>query len=52
MERMGVAAALEAVTQPAALGGRPFEAGVAEQLVDNLRQIRIPGQEQPLPGQW
>jgi hypothetical protein len=52
MERMGVAAALDAVSKPAALAGRPFDPGVAEQLVDNLRQVRIPGQEQPQPGQY
>jgi len=52
MERMGVAAALDAVSKPAALAGRAFDPGVAEQLVDNLRQVRIPGQEQPQPGQY
>lgn len=52
MERMGVAAALEAVRRPAELGGRPFAAGVAEQLVDNLRQVRVPGQEATVPGQY
>ncbi|MBI1880636.1 MAG: hypothetical protein HYR94_20870 [Chloroflexi bacterium] len=41
MQRMGQAAALAAITQPAALYGRPFAPGVAESLVDNLRQIRI-----------
>ena len=50
MERMGVAGALEAVRRPAeleALGDRrrPFAPGVAEQLVDNLRQMRVPGQQ-------
>ena len=35
---MDATAALAAVTKPAELGGRPFEPGVAERLVDNLRQ--------------
>lgn len=52
MERMGVAAALDAVRKPAELAGRPFAAAVAEQLVDNLRQVRIPGQEATVPGQY
>ena len=52
MERMGVAAALDAVRCPADLGGRPFEAGVAERLVDNLRQMRVAGQEGTASGQY
>ncbi len=36
---MDAAAALEAVQQPAALAGRPFAPGVAENLVNNLRQM-------------
>jgi len=36
---MDAAAALEAVKSPAELGGRPFEPGVAENLVNNLRQM-------------
>ncbi len=52
MERMGVDAALEAVAKPAALAGRPFAEGVAEQLVENLRQVRVPGQEDTVPGQY
>jgi WD40 repeat protein len=51
MERMDVAAALEAVRRPAALGGRPFAPGVAETLVDDLRQIRLAGQAGAVPGQ-
>ena len=46
MERMGVDAALEAIREPAAQAGRPFAPGVAETLVDNLRQLRVAGQEQ------
>ncbi|MCK6629095.1 MAG: hypothetical protein L6R45_28450 [Anaerolineae bacterium] len=41
MQRMGHAAALEAVQKPAAQAGRPFAPGVAESLVDNLRQVRV-----------
>jgi WD40 repeat protein len=44
MQRMGYQAALEAVRQPAEQYGRPFTPGVAEHLVDNLRQIRIQGE--------
>ena len=52
MERMGVDAALEAVRRPAEMGGRPFDSGVAERLVDNLRQVRVSGQQDPIPGQY
>jgi hypothetical protein len=41
MQRMGRETALEAVRRPAELYGRPFASGVAEQLVDNLRQLPI-----------
>jgi len=41
MRRMDAAAALEAITKPAAIGGRSFGPGVAESLVDNLRQIKL-----------
>jgi len=40
MQRMGVAAAQEAIEKPAQLGGRTFAPGVAQALIDNLRQIR------------
>ena len=40
MQRMGAAAAQEAIEQPARLAGRPFAPGVAQSLVDNLRQIK------------
>ncbi len=52
MERIDVAAALEAVRRPAELGGRPFAPGVAETLVDDLRQIRLTGQAGAVPGQY
>lgn len=45
MTRMRAPAAIEAVEQPAKVAGRPFAPGVAERLVDDLRQIRSPGQE-------
>lgn len=41
MQRMGYEAALEAVEKPAEKYGRAFAPGVAESLVDNLRQIRV-----------
>jgi hypothetical protein len=43
MQRMGYAAALEAIQEPARLGGRPFTPEAARTLVDNLRQIRGQG---------
>ncbi len=43
MERMSREAALEAIREPAKLGGRLFAAGVAETLVDNLSQVRVLG---------
>ena len=52
MERMGLEAALEAIRRPAELGGRPFAPGVAEQLAEDLRQVRVPGQESTVPGQY
>ena len=52
MERMGVAAALDAVRRPAELASRPFAPGAAEQLVDNLCQVRVAGQEATVPGQY
>ncbi len=52
MQRMEREAALEAVKKPAQQGGRPFAPGVAENLVDNLRQIRVEGQAQIQRGQF
>ena len=52
MERMGVESALDAVRKPAEVGGRPFASGVAETLVDDLRQIRVAGQADAVPGQY
>lgn len=45
MERMGVEAGLEAICKPAELAGRPFAEGVAEHLVDDLRRIRVQGED-------
>ncbi|MBP7960950.1 MAG: hypothetical protein KBG20_01440 [Caldilineaceae bacterium] len=52
MERMGVDAARQAISQPAENAGRPFAAGVAATLVDNLRQIRTQSQETVELGQY
>jgi len=52
MERMGLEAALDAIRRPAELGGRPFAPGAAEQLAEDLRQVRVPGQEGTVPGQY
>ncbi len=41
LQRMDAEAAFEAVKKPAEQAGRPFAAGVAESLVDNLRQVRL-----------
>jgi WD40 repeat protein len=41
MERLGVGGALEAVKKPAQNAGTPFAPGVAEQLVDDLRRIKV-----------
>ncbi|MDX1687649.1 MAG: hypothetical protein R3248_06670 [Candidatus Promineifilaceae bacterium] len=51
MQRMEVPAALEAIREPAARAGRPFAPGVAERLVDNLRQIHAGG-GRSRPGQF
>ncbi len=57
MQRMNYQAGLEAVQKPAEQYGREFEAGVAEILVDNLRQIRVhdvavAGKVDTQPGQF
>ena len=52
MERMGAAAGLDAIRKPAELAGRPFAEGVAEKLADDLRQVRVPGQETTIAGQY
>lgn len=52
MQRMGSQAALEATRRPAAQYGRPFAPGVAETLIDNLRQIRVPDQRETQPGEF
>jgi WD40 repeat protein len=52
MQRMDTAAALDAIRKPAELAGRAFADGVAEQLVDNLRQVRVPGQQSTVAGQY
>lgn len=52
MQRMEEPAALSAVEEPARLGERPFAPGVAKILVDNLRQIKVQGEEITQPGQF
>jgi formylglycine-generating enzyme required for sulfatase activity len=52
MERMAVAAALDAIRKPAELADRPFAPGVAEKLADELRQVRMAGQEGTVAGQY
>jgi hypothetical protein len=52
MERMDEEDALEAVREPAELAGRPFAPGVAEELVDDLRQVRVPGRDETVPSQY
>lgn len=50
MQRMDYETALEAVSKPAEKFRRPFANGVAENLVDNLRQIRVYGGAQAESG--
>jgi hypothetical protein len=52
MQRMSTEAAQQAVEKPAELAGRPFAAGVAEQLVTNLSQVRVLGEAESSPGQY
>ncbi len=52
LQRMEYEAALEALKRPAELAGRPFGPGVAETLVDNLRQIQVQGTDETQPGQF
>jgi hypothetical protein len=52
LQRPTCDAALAAVQKPAELGGCPFAPGVAETLVDNLRQIKVPGWSEPQLGQF
>ena len=52
MKRLEAEAALDAIRKPAEIAGRPFASGVAEQLADNLRQVRVPGQEKTIASQY
>jgi WD40 repeat protein len=52
MRRMTAKAALEAIEKPADLGGRPYAPGVAQSLIDNLRQARVQGQEASYLGEF
>jgi tetratricopeptide (TPR) repeat protein len=51
MQRMGLNAALDAVKKPAEKVGRPFTDEAAERLVNNLAQLRVPGQESHVIGE-
>ncbi len=50
MERLAASGALEAIVEPARLAGRRFEPGVAEALVDNLRQVQTRRLGEAVPG--
>ena len=52
MQRMDAEAALEAIEEPAKQFGRPFEATVAEQIVNDLRQIRVTNREETVAGEF
>lgn len=52
MKRMEAEAAQQAIEAPADLGKRPFAPGVAQILVDNLRQIRVQGETHTQSGQY
>lgn len=52
MKRMEAPAARQAIENPARQAGCPFAPGVADILVENLRQIKVQGQETTEPGQF
>lgn len=52
MPRMNAATALEAIKRPAEKAGRVFAPGVAEELVDNLRQIHTSTAEEKHLGEF
>ena len=54
MQRLAYKAALAAVKTPCAEAAtpRPYASGVAEVLVNELRQIRLPGQDETVAGQF
>lgn len=52
MERLRWEQAVEAIREPAARAGRPFDEGVAEGLATDLCQIRIADQETPITGEF
>nr|HMN31097.1 hypothetical protein [Caldilineaceae bacterium] len=49
IERLSDADALQAITGPAQRGGRQFDAGVAEALVDNLRRVQLGEPDRDMP---
>ncbi|MCL4869223.1 MAG: hypothetical protein KJ063_09650 [Anaerolineae bacterium] len=52
MQRMDAETALIAIEEPARRGGRPFAPGVAETLVNNLRQIHGQTKDEVILGQF
>jgi WD40 repeat protein len=52
MERLRWEQAVEAIREPAARAGRPFDKGVAEGLATDLCQMRIADQEKPIIGEF
>jgi len=52
METLRRDKAVAAARQPALAAGRPFDKDVAEELVKNLSQVRVPGQAEPVPGEF
>jgi WD40 repeat protein len=52
METLRRDKAVAAARQPALAAGRPFDKDVAEELVKNLSQVRVPGQPEPVPGEF
>lgn len=49
IERLSEKDALDAITGPAAAAGRPFDTGVAEALVDNLRRVQLGQPDSEMP---
>src|SRR5207244_6068036 len=49
LERLGGTAALRAAVEPARRGGRSFSPGVAEQLVEDLLEVRVDTERGAVP---
>jgi len=52
LERLSYENAITAVRRPAEIAKKPFDPGVAETLVDNLRQMQSEGQKTTVPGKY